>query len=85
MKVLCNKVKRRHILYSDIVTNNSIRYVKLKITKCKIKFGKLWIFDSFRENSLTRGIPIRLFPKIIRNSNSQPRYHCRRIHPKEYL
>ena len=41
MKVLCNKVKRRHVIYSDIVTNNSIRYVKLKITKCKIKFGKL--------------------------------------------
>ena len=41
MKVLCNKVKRKYVIYSDIVTNNSIRYVKLKITKCKIKFGKL--------------------------------------------
>ena len=46
-----------------------------------MNFGKLRIFDSSGENNLTRGIPIRIFSKIICDSNGQPRYHSRRSHP----
>ena len=45
-------------------------------------YGKARIFDSSKENNLTRGIPIRLFSKIICDSNGQPRYHCRRNHTR---
>ena len=45
-------------------------------------YGLAHLFDSSGENTLTRGIPIRLFSKIICDSNSQPRYHCRRNHPR---
>ena len=43
---------------------------------------KARIFDSSGENDLTRGIPIPLVSKIICDSSGQPRYHCRRNHPR---
>ena len=43
-------------------------------------YGKVRIFDSSEENNLTRGIRIRLFLKIICDSNGQHRYHYRRNH-----
>ena len=61
MKVLYNKLKHEHIKDADIVTENLICYAKLKITKCRMDYGKARIFNSSRENNLTRGIPIRLF------------------------
>ena len=80
MKVLYNKLKHEHIKDADIVTENLICYAKLKITKCRICFCNLRIFYSSGENNLTRRIPIRLFSKIICDSNGQPRYYCRIIH-----
>ena len=65
MKVLYNIVKHKHVKIADIVTENYIRYAKLKIAECKIRFGKLQIFDSSGENHLTRGITIRLSSKFI--------------------
>ena len=65
MKVLYNKSKHKDVKDSDIVTENSIRYTKLKIAKCRIDYGKTRIFDSSREDNLTRGILIRFFSTII--------------------
>ena len=47
-----------------------------------MNYGKTRILDSSGENNLIRGIPISLFSKIICDSNGQPRYHCRRHHPR---
>ena len=81
IKVLYNLINHKHSKDTDIVTENSKRYEKLKISKCRMDYGKARIFDSSGENNLTRGIPIRLFSKIIFDSNGQPRYHCRKNHP----
>ena len=45
-------------------------------------YGVAHLFYSSGENNLTRGISIRLFSKIICDSNGQPRNHCRRNHPR---
>ena len=82
MKVLYNKEKHQHVKDADIVIENNKTYVKLKISNCRMNFGKQRIFDSSGENNLTRGIPIRLFSKIICDTNGQPRYHSRRNHPR---
>ena len=80
--MIYNIINHKRIKDADIVTKNSKRYAKLKISKCRMDYGKARIFDSSGENNLTRGIPIRLFSKIICDSNDQPRYHCRRNHPR---
>ena len=82
IKVLYNIINHKHVKKADIVIENNKRYVKLKISNLKINFGKLRIFDSSGENNLTRGIPIRLFSKIICDTNGQPRYRSRRNHPR---
>ena len=61
MKSLYNKIQHKYINDTHIGTENSIPYTKLKITKCRMDHEKARIFDSSRENNLTRGIPIRLF------------------------
>ena len=48
MKVLYNKSKHKHVKDSDIVTENYIRYTKLKIAKCRMNYGNTRIFDSSR-------------------------------------
>ena len=48
MKVLYNKSKLKHDKDSDIVTENYIRYTKLKIAKCRMNYGNTRIFDSSR-------------------------------------
>ena len=82
MKVLFNKEKHKHVKEIDKIFENNKVYARLKISNCRMNFGKLRIFDSSGENNLTRGIPIRIYSKIICDSNGQPRYHPRRNHPR---
>ena len=82
MNILYNKVKNKHYKAACIVTNNVIHYTNSLIVEFMMKFGKLQIFDSSVEKSLTRDIPIRLFKTIICYSNGQPRYYCRTSHPR---
>ena len=63
--VLYNIINHKYVKDADIVTENSKRYAKLKISKYRMDYGKSRMFDSSGENNLTRGIPIRLFSKII--------------------
>ena len=39
--VLYNIINHKHVKDADIITENSKRYVKLKISKCRMNFGKL--------------------------------------------
>ena len=64
MKVVSNKEKHQYVKDADIVIENIKTYVKLKISHCRMKFGKLRIIYSSGENNLTRGIPIRFFQKL---------------------
>ena len=64
IKVLYNIINHKHVKDADIISDNSERYVKLKISKCRMNFGKLRTFDSSGENNLTRGIPI---PFVFKN------------------
>ena len=80
-KKLYNIIKHKHVKDTDIVTENSKRYAKIETGEWRMDYGLAYLFDSSGENNLTRGIPIRLFSKIICDSNGQPRYHCRRNHP----
>ena len=44
--VLYSIVNHKHIKDTDIITANSKRYAKLKIAKCRMKYGKTRIIDS---------------------------------------
>ena len=57
-------------------------FARIKVIECRIKFGKLRIFDKSGENNLTRGINIRLHDSIICDNNGQPRFDASRNHPK---
>ena len=80
--VLYNIINHKHVKDADIVIENSKRNAKLKIAKYRMDYGKARIFDSSGENTLTRGILIRLFSKIICDTNGQHRCHSRRNHPR---
>ena len=66
MKILYNKEKYHYFKNADIIIENNNTYVKLKISHCRMNFGKLRIFDSSGENNLTKGIPIRFFKNYMR-------------------
>ena len=57
-------------------------FTRIKIIECRIKFGKLRIFDKPGENNLTRGIAIRRYCSIICDINGQPRFRARRNHSR---
>ena len=84
MNVLYNLMKHKYVKDTDILTESFIPYAKIKFSECRMNYVKARIFDSFGENNLTRYIPIRLFSKILCDSNSQPHYHCRKC-IQEYL
>ena len=63
-ETLNNKEKHQHVKDADIVIENNKIYVKLKISHCRMNFGKLRIFDSSGENNVTRSTPIRFFQKL---------------------
>ena len=63
MKVLFNKEKHKHVKEIDKIFENNKVNARLKVSNCRMNFGKLRIFDSSGENNLTRGIPIRMFSK----------------------
>ena len=44
-------------------------FARIKVIECRIKFGKLRIFDKSGENNLTRGIAIRLYGSTIWDIN----------------
>ena len=77
-----NKDKHKHIKEDDIFNENGVMFARIKVTECRMKFGKLRIFDKSGENNLTRGIAIRLQGSIICDLNGQPRFHARRNHPR---
>ena len=54
----------------------------IKAIECKMRFGKLRIFDKSGENNLTRCIAIRLYDSIICDINEQPRLHARGNYPR---
>ena len=64
MKVLYNKIKNQHVKDTGIVIENNKISVKWKISHCRMNFVKLRIFDNSGEINLSRGIPIRFFPKL---------------------
>ena len=82
MQVLYNLINHKNVKDADMVTANAKRYTTFKISKCRMDYEKARVFDISGTNMLTRGIPIRLFSKITCDSNGQPRYHCRRNHPR---
>ena len=66
---LYNIYKQKYVKDVDILTEDSKRYSKFKIAKCRIDYGKARIFNSSGENILTKVIPIRLSSKNICYSN----------------
>ena len=44
--MLYNLINHKHVKDADIVTENSKRYAKLKIAKCRMDYGLSHLFDS---------------------------------------
>ena len=62
--VIYNKNKHKKVKEDDIFSKD-VDFARIKVIVCRIKFGKLRIFDKSGENNLTRGIAIRLYGSII--------------------
>ena len=77
-----NQKKHKHLTEDDIYSVNGDKFARIKVIDCRMKFGKLRIFDKSGENNLTRGIAIRLCGAIICDINGLPRFHARRNHPR---
>ena len=77
-----NKNKHKDVKEDDIFSKDGDMFARIKVIECRMKFGKLRIFDKSGENNLTRGIAIRSYGSIICDINGQPRFHARRNHPR---
>ena len=80
--IIYNKKKHKYVKKDDIFSKDGDMFARIKIIECRMKFGKLRIFDKSGENNITRGITIRLYGSIICDINGQPRFHARRNHPR---
>ena len=79
-KCYINKEKHTDVKGDDIFSKDGDMFARIKVIECRMKFGKLRIFDKSGENNLTRGIAIRLYGSIICDINGQLRYYVRRNH-----
>ena len=80
--VIYNKKKHKDVKEDDIFSKDSDMFARIKVIECRMKFGKLQIFNKSGENNLTRGIDIRLYVSIRCDINEQPRFRARRNHPR---
>ena len=74
--------KHKDVKGDEMFSKDGDMFARIKVIECRMKFGKLRIFDKSGENNLTRGIAIRLYDSIICDINEQPRLHTRRNHAR---